>query len=821
MSGGSSRRAVVTGVGVLCPVGLSRDEVADAVAAGRSGIAEIGAFDPSPFRTRFGGEVRGFDPAAHLTAEELDAFDDRYLWLAVAAARQAVRDAGLAWGRGAPAGDRVGVAVGTCNGGLLTAERHYRMLAGLEPDAFDGKMNRNIRYHSAGAAVAAVLGAGGPAFVVSTACSSSTAALGLALELVASGAADQVIAGGSDALCLATMAGFDAIKATSTGRTAPFSLPVGLNLGEGAAFWIVEELESAARRGARIRGELLGYAFTADAHHPTAPDPRGEGAHRTMARALERGGVAVSELGCINLHGTGTEANDLAETKAVRKLVGDHVVPCHSFKSQVGHCLGAAGILEATAGLLAMERGVIPATVNFSAPRPGCDLDCVPNAPRPARYERFLSANYAFGGHNAAIAVGACDPARPPKAGTDPAARPVITGVGAVTPFGLGVGALLAGLRAGRTGLAPFGDRVSPGTKARLAGLVPEFSARDVDRRLDFRSLTRLSRYAIAAARLALTDAGLRLGPREGLETGVLNGVCVGTSEEEYMRVVTRSRGAEADIGGFASIVPNAAGGWVSSALALKGYSCTAAMGADAGLFATALARLAVRSGSTARVLAGGVDELYSQYVLNYDALGHLKSGEAEARCGLDLEIPARRVLAEGAAYAVIEERAVAAARGARILGEIAGAGQTTDAAVELGARRTPEALARAIAQALAAAGWEARDVEIVCWSPQGNRGDASCLEALDLALGARAREVPLVTTALHTGLAEASAGAITLAALLGAWADGCGGWAERTGVPAIDGRAAPRGPGRALCVASSEIGFDVALAIAPEGKGA
>jgi 3-oxoacyl-[acyl-carrier-protein] synthase II len=821
MSAALQRRAVVTGVGVLSPVGLARGAFADAVVAGRSGIAEIGAFDPSPFRTRFGGEVRGFAPAEHLTPEELAAFDDRYLRLAVAAAKQAVRDAGLAWGSPEPAGERVGLAVGTCNGGLLTAERHYRMLAGLEPDAFDAKMNREIRYHTLGAALASALGVRGPAFVVSTACSSSTAALGLALELVASGAADQVLAGGADALCLATMAGFDAIKATSTGRTAPFSVPPGLNLGEGAGFWIVEELGVAARRGARVEGELLGYAFTADAHHPTAPDPRGEGACRTMARALERGGVAVEELGCINLHGTGTEANDLAETKAVRKLVGAAAVPCHSFKSQVGHCLGAAGILEATCGLLAMERGVIPATINFTAPRPGCDLDCVPNAPRPARYARFLSSNTAFGGHNAAIAVGTCDPARPPAAGFDPGARPVITGVGAVTPFGLGVGALLGGLRAGRTALTPFGDRVAGRTAARLAGLVAEFSARDVDRRLDFRSLTRISRHAVAAARLALADAELRLGPKDGLDTGVVHGVCIGTSEEEYMRLVTRSRGAEADIGGFASIVPNATGGWISSSLALKGYSCTAAMGADAGLFAIALARLAVKSRSTARALAGGADELYSQYVLNYDALGHLKSGEAEERCVLDLDVPRRRVLAEGAAYAVVEERGAAAARGARILAEIAGAGQTTDAAEPLGGERSPDGLARAIGLALLDAGWSPGDVEIVCWSPQGNRGDRLALAALDRALGARGREARLVTTALHTGLAEASSGVLTLAALLGAWADRGGAWAERTGVPAIDGRAGPGPSGRTLCVATSETGYNLALALAPEGGGA
>lgn len=821
MTGSQMRRAAITGIGVLSPVGLSRAEVARAVAEGLSGIAPIEAFDTAPFRTRFGGEVRGFDPMAALTAEERAGLGDRYLELAVAAARQAVRDAGLPWSREAPAGARVGLVVGTCNGGLLTAERHYRMLAGLEPDAFDRRMNRNIRYHGIGAALAHAFGVAGPTLVVSTACSSSTCALGAALELLAAGDADAVIAGGSDALCLSTMAGFDSIKATSTGRIAPFSLPPGLNLGEGAAFWILEELGAARRRGARIDGELLGYAFTADAHHPTAPDPRGDGQYRTMARALERAGVAAAELGCINLHGTGTEANDRTETKSVRRIIGDAAIPCHSFKSQVGHCLGAAGALEATAGLLGMIGGVIPATINFSEPRPGCDLDVVPNAPRPARYSRFLSCNYAFGGHNAAIAVGACEPGRPPAAGPDPGAQAVVTGCGAVTPFGLGVDALLAGLRAGRTALSPFGDRVAEPSRARLGGLVPQFAARDVDKRLDFRSLTRISRYAIAAARLALAGSGLRLGPKEGLETGVVSGVYVGTSEEEYMRLVTRTKGAEVDIGSFASIVPNATGGFVSNALALKGYSCTVTMAADAGLFALRLAQLAIESRSTARVVAGGADELYSRYVLNYDVLDYLKSGAAEERCGIDLEVDDRRVLAEGAAYAIVEERAVAAARGARVLARIAGSGHTTDAAAFGGAARTPDGLARAIALALESAGWSADDVGLVCWSPQGNRGDAVTLAALEAALGARGKTVPLVTSALHTGLAEAGSGVTTLAALLGAWADGRGMWRERTGVPSIDGRAAPQGAARALLVATSDQGFNLAIAIEPEGGAA
>jgi 3-oxoacyl-(acyl-carrier-protein) synthase len=392
----------------------------------------------------------------------------------------------------------------------------------------------------------------------------------------------------------------------------------------------------------------------------------------------------------------------------------------------------------------------------------------------------------------------------------------VITGCAAVTAFGLGVAPLLAGLRAGRTALAPIAGRCDRPTAARLAGLVPEFAARDVDKRLDLRGLTRIARHAIAAARLALADSGLRLGPKEGLETGVVNGIFVGTSEEEYMRLVTRSRGAEVDIGSFASIVPNATGGFVSTALALKGYSCTVTMGADAGLHALGLAARAIRSRSTARVVAGGADELYPQYLLNYDVLGYLKSGAAEARCGVELGVDDRRVLAEGAAYAVVEERAEAVARGARILAEIAGCGQAAEPAAFPFAARTPDALARAIRAALADAGWAPDDVELACWSPPGNRGDAATLAALRAALGARAEAIPLITSALHTGLAEASGGMATLAALLGAWTDGGGPWAERTGIPAIDGRSAARAPARTLLLATGADGYHLALALAP-----
>lgn len=813
-------RALVTGVGVLSPLGSGRGPFLAGVLAGRSGIDRIRSFDPGPFRTPFGGEVRDLDLDAALGAEERRRYADPYLRYALVAARQALADAGLDWSRERPPPRRAGIVVGTCNGGLRSAERQYAILAGKAPGRFDRETALLIRYHALGKALGHGLGATGPIWVVTTACSSSTGALGLALELIAHRVVDVALAGGADVLCLATMAGFDALKATSTDRIAPFSLPMGLNLGEGAAFFVLESEEHAAGRGARVEGELLSCAFTGDAHHPTAPDPRGDGAFRTMTAALGRAGLGPEGIGCINLHGTGTEANDRTEAKAVARVIGDRPVPVHSFKSQVGHCLGAAGILEAAAGLLAMNAGVIPATINFTGPRPGCAIDCVPNTPRPARYDRFLSCNYAFGGHNAGVVIGTHDPGRPPAAGPDPRRRTVLTGAGALTSLGLGARVLLDGLRRGERGLTAAAGRTELPTTARLGGWIPEFADRDVDRRLDTRAMNPLSRFATVAARLALADAGLRIGPRDGERTGVVNGVCVGPSEEEHMRAVTRSGGAEAGISGFSTIVANSTAGWVSSALLLKGASLTVAQGADAGLFALAAAHLLIGSGHAPCLLAGAADEIYSRYYLNYDELHLLHTGEDEARYRLVESVDDRRVLAEGAAYLVLEEREAAASRGARILAEVAGFGQTFDGEGFLETAAGSAGLAAAIAEALDRAGWSAEDVGLVTWSPQGNRRDLAVPAALEAALGARGARVPLVTSVFHTGLAESASGTATLAAVLAAWAGGGGLWPQRTSVPRIDGRPLPATPVNTLALAASDLGYNLAVALAP-GEGA
>lgn len=816
-AGAPARRALVTGMGILCPVGQSKQEVLDAVRLGRSGIDKITAFDPSVFRTPFGGEVRSFDPSEHLTEGEREDMPDRSLQLGLAAARQALGDAGLRWSREDPPGRRAAVVVGTCNGGLATAEKQYRILLGMEPGSFDRRMNLLIRYHTTGKALSYALGVTGPTWVVTTACSSSTTALGLALELIGRGTVDLVLAGGADAMCLATMAGFDALKATSTDRIAPFSTPVGLNLGEGAAFWVLESPAHASARGARIDGELLGYALSADAHHPTAPDPRGDGAYRTMSEAISMAGADISEIGAINAHGTGTDANDRTETKAIARLCGSRSIPVYSFKSQVGHCLGAAGAVEATAGLLAMQNDLIPATCNYDTPRPGCGLDYVPNTPRQVRYDKLVSSNYAFGGNNASIVIGRHDPKKSNPEAKDLKVATVLTGAGAVCSLGLDLERLLAGLCEGRRGLVPARSRVPGVTRSKLAGFVPPFSDKDVDRRLDLRNMNSISRYATVAARFALRDCGVRIGPREGAVTGIVNGVYVGPEEEGQMQAVIPTGGACADIAGFSQIVANATAGWVSNTLLLKGYSTTVSQGADAGLFALLLSHIAVSSGSARRLLAGASDELYPRYFQNYDGLGLLHTGSDEERYGLRPDTPHRKVLGEGAAYVAVESRRDALDRGARILAEIAGFGMTTDPENFFEPNQNPEGLAGAIDEALGSAGWSPGDIGLVLWTPQGNSGDLKHLRALSRALGSGpAGRLPLATSVFHTGLCEATSGTLTLAAVLAAWSQRRPLWKQITGLPDIDRRLLPTDPVRTLVIASSELGFNLALAVEP-----
>ena len=805
---GARDEAAVTGIGLFSPIGNDPHEVAEALRLGRHGLAPVSRFDASHFRTNLFGEIKHFNAAEWLAPEELVEYEDLYLRYAIAAARRALADAGLAPANGEICRN-VALVLGTCNGGLASAEAEYAWKHGRSSRPFDEVMNMQAQLYGFGKALASALKIGGETWVVTTACSSTTVALGLAQTLINRGYYDTVLVGGSDALCVANVSGFDAIKATSTTRMSPFSLPPGLNIGEAACFWVVEDLEQALLREACCRGRLVGHATTSDAYHPTTPDPRGLGVARTLANALADAGLRIHELGCINAHGTGTEANDKAESKGIAKFLDGHCLPVVSTKSFFGHCMGVAGILEATSQLVAMNEDFIPPTLNFREPRPGCVLDYVPNTARKQRYNAFLSANYAFGGNNAAVTVARWDAAIPPR--RKKSERVVVTGAGTVTALGLGVPWTLERLRAGAVEIAPVTNFPLLGQSARLAGQVPDFSAAQVDRRLDFSVLNPISKFAVAAGRLALEDAGLKITAANGEDAGVALGVCNGPSEMAHMDSVFASENYAANIPSFSNITANSTAGWVATTLYLKGVNASLSAGPHAALQSLAWAFDALAERRARVILAGAADEVYGQTFYNYDRIGFLYAGEEERDYRLRLESGKRKVLGEGAAMLALETAETAVARGAKILAEVLGYGMSMDAEGFLAPNLGIAGLKHAVRLALSRARLEPGQVGLLVWAPQGNRQDEKVLRAGAEIFGNRWAQLPLATTTFNTGYIESASILVSLACALAALETSAGLWPQRTGLAELDHRPLVAPPEFVLALASTDFGYNFA----------
>jgi len=808
---GARDEAAVTGIGLFSPIGHDASTVTDALREGRHGIAPVSRFDASHFRTNLFGEIKHFDAAQWLTPAELAEYEDLYLRYAIAAARRALADAGLGPANGEVRRD-IALVLGTCNGGLASAEAEYAWKHGRSTRPFDEPMNLQAQLYGFGKALASALKIGGETWVVTTACSSTTVALGLAQTLINRGYYDTVLVGGSDALCVANVSGFDAIKATSPGRMAPFSTPPGLNIGEAACFWVVEDLERAMLRAARCRGRLIGHATTSDAYHPTTPDPRGQGVTRTLANALADSGLTLAQIGCINAHGSGTEANDKAESKGIANFFGAHPLPVVSTKSFFGHCMGVTGILEATSQLLAMNEGFIPPTLNYSEPRPGCALDYVPNAPRKTAYDAFISANYAFGGNNAAVTIAKWDAAVPPR--EKKAERVVITGLGVVTSLGLGIQSTLEQLRRGAVGISPVAHFPLTGQTSRRAGQVADFSAAQVDRRLDFSGLNPISKFAVAAGRLALGHAGLKISAANGNDAGVVMGVCNGSSEMGHMDSVFSSANYAANIPSFSNITSNSTAGWVSSQLYLKGVNASLSAGPHAGLQSVAYAFDALVEKRARVILAGAADEVYGQTFYNYDGMGFLFAGAEEQDYRLRLGSDKRKVLGEGAAMLVMETAESAAARGARILAEVLGYGMSMDAEGFLAANLGVDGLKHAVQLALSRAGVTPEQIGLLVWAPQGNRQDEKVLKAGAELFGGRFAQLPLAATTFNTGYIESASILVSLASALEALDGNTELWPQRTGLPELDDRALPAAPELLLVLASTDFGYNFAAVL-------
>jgi len=743
---------------MLSCAGANLDEARARFVAGTCCLSPITDPRAARLRARFAGQVSSCDaPSQEVPATprrqsaELQGYD-RHVHLALAAAREALAAARV---RPAELGRRMGLIFSTCSGPMLLIEAHYERVIRGNPALTEEELFAK-RYYSGARALARALGVKGLCTTVVTACSASTAAIALAADLIRCGLLDAALAGGADAFSVSTLAGFDGLKATSEGRCAPFSKPYGLNLGEAAALAFLETADAARQRGAPVRAEVLGSGMSNDAYHCSAPEPAGRGLAEAMKRALRDAGLSPEQITYVNAHGTGTEANDKAECKALRKVFGDQAgkIPVSSTKSMVGHCLGAAGAVEAAASIVCAEAGVLPPTANFAGPREGCAVDCVPQAGRKWEGPHvFLSNNSAFGGHNASLALAAMAGENPKSqsptpnqqsvnpsqslltsAATDGKVEPIcITACGVVSAAGIGIEALVNAHRAGRSALRPVSF---PGLPALSAGRVDEAAVESFDRRLNLRPMDRSSKWATVAARLAIRQAKFPEKPAALAELGLFLNLSAGPSwaESEFLTSFLSHHHQVTQLAAFPYIVPSSVAGNVCRALMLSGHNLTLSPGPGGGLTGLMPAIAALRAGHAGAILCGAVDELSERILMDNFTAGRY-SGENAAPPG------------EGAAVLMLETAQHARARGARPLAEICAIAAAVDEGM----------LNETVDDTLKQAGVTRDDIGAVCFS-----GSPAVLERWHPAWPDR-----VVRTAPVTGCLEGAQPLLDLAAAL------------------------------------------------------
>jgi len=406
------RRVVITGIGIVSPIGIGKEENWLNCLEGKSGIGKITKFDASAFRTTIAGEVKNFEPSKFLDPKEVEKFDP-FIHFAVASAVLALEDSKLSMERENP--ERVGVYIGSGIGGLSFIEKTHNAILNQGPRKVSPYFLPGLIINMASGLVSIIFGAKGPNSATATACATSAHSIGDSFRIIQRGEADVMIAGGAEApITPIGLGGFCALRALSTRNeepekaSRPFDLKRdGFVMGEGAGVLILEELEHALSRNANIYAEIVGYGMSGDAFHVTAPCSDGDGAIRCMKLAIEDAGIKPEDIDYINAHGTSTPLNDKVETMAIKKLFGSHAykLAISSTKSMTGHLLGAAGAIETIFTALAIKEGIVPPTINYEFPDPECDLDYVPNKARKMEIKYAMNNSFGFGGTNASLVL--------------------------------------------------------------------------------------------------------------------------------------------------------------------------------------------------------------------------------------------------------------------------------------------------------------------------------------------------------------------------------------------------------------------------------
>jgi 3-oxoacyl-[acyl-carrier-protein] synthase II len=756
----------VTGMGACSALGPDLAAFSAGLAKGISGIQEHnGVFQEHPV---WAGLVADGEAARGLEQPEF-AQADRATHLAIRAAIEA-------WNNAFPPGfeprrDRVALVMGTSHGGRSQFDAYVEQQNVTPSEQLARKVILEAPHHQQTEGVAYFLDIHGPVATVSSACSSSGAALAYAYELLQSGKADYVLAGGMDGFSKLTWAGFHALGAMASGPCGPFSSQIGISLGEGSAVVVLERLEQAQARNAVIQAELLGYGLSWDCYHITEPQPAGEGIRRAIDMATKMAGVCAEDIDYISLHGTGTRANDGAETLAVKGFFGSgkQAPPASAIKSFTGHTLGASAALAFIASITGMRDEFVPPTVNFIAPRPGCDLDYTPNSPRPRSIRNFCCHAAGFGGANTVL-IGSC-PGQTHSSHRIALHDVAITGMGVVSAIGLSLAEFQVALRRATCGIAAIERFSTSGCIASKAGLVRSFDPKRVLPALDLRRMDPGTQYAAVAAAEALSDAGLAPGSipaeRIGLIVGTTRGAA--TSFDRFVATVEGMQWHRASATHFPNMVMSSIGGHVSEALQLKGIGSTLVGGAGSGVHVMIHAiELLRRSEFQDALVVVVADEIAPLFFRLFDRLGMLSTAKGCRDESFRPYDPGASgpSLGEGAVAFVLEQLDHAVDRGGRVRAVARGSGMTADAGRLHGTEPTGSWLERAAQLALEEGRLCAEELDAVygqgCGVPCRDHREVSALTRL-----LKGRPVPVTSVTGNTGLADSATGGFNIAAAI------------------------------------------------------
>ncbi len=735
-SGTAITGVAVTGMGIRCAGSADASQFWRNLDDGRGAVREVSGLDIGDSECRVGGQIDS------VPATGVGDPSNRLLQLLVGVTAAALTDSGRDLSDLDPA--RIGIVLGQCQGSLSED---------LETEFM----------HALGDQLAAHLGIRGPRTVLSTACTAGAAALALAGEWIVGGQLDLVLAGGIDTLSAFTWHGFSSLQSLSAAGCAAYSRSDGLVLGEGAGIFVMEPLDKVVAEGRTPIAELLGWGSSADAHHITAPDASGRGAVLAMQRATRRAGVSLDAVDYVCGHGTGTQANDEMEVKALRLAFGDRApeVPLSSIKPMIGHTLGAAGVIEAAATILALHHGRLPPTLNFESDKPP-DLDFVPNSSRSAPLRVVMSNNYAFGGNNSSLVFGTGAPMRQPRLrSTDEAV--CVTGIGILGSVGSGYGEWFDALFHARTGLHPLERIGSADTGVTIGAEMPELSSRGVTTPSEWRHLDPLSRLALTVSRQAWTDAGLRLSPAQRENFAVIYGSGTGplTAIRRFQQSVNQQQPSPLH---FPNTVYTAAPGHICKAFAVHGPTTTFTSGGIAGTHAVEYAMALIARGEITHALVIAADELSEWH--------YAAPGAQREYLALDRGVPFQRgssganLGAAGVAF-VLEAGSVAAARNARCYGTLRSCVTGGDAHASMLPDPRGTTWASVMSDCLGRARIDPRDVGYVACAANG----VNELDALETGVvsGVLGRDVAVSAPKSIAGETLGASGAVSLVAALAA----------------------------------------------------